>query len=68
MDSVQLYCHSAASKFALVKEGNDWRREFDSMDAAVVFARDGALRVTRVVMLDEKGEVTMERSLDELVS
>ena len=35
---LQLHCHTAASRFALIKEGEDWRKEFDSLEDAMNFA------------------------------
>jgi len=57
---LQLHHHLAAQKFVLIKEGDDWRQEFNTLEEAMAAAAtmiDGSIPV---FVLGEEGNVVSE--------
>ncbi|HSI13276.1 MAG TPA: hypothetical protein VK961_14590 [Chthoniobacter sp.] len=59
---LQLHHHLADRKFVLIKEGDDWRQEFNTLEEAMAAAArliDGSVPV---LVLGEHGDVVSESS------
>lgn len=59
----QLHHHLADRKFVLIQEGDDWRREFDSLEEAMKAAATMAEGSIPLLELGEEGQVVSERSI-----
>jgi len=60
---LQLHHHSTHRKFVLLREGDEWREEFDTLAAAMAVAAqmlDGAIPL---LVLDEVGKVVSESTI-----
>ena len=52
-----LYCDAERSVFALTREGETWREQFDSLVSALAFAEAWATEETPLVVYNEVGKV-----------
>lgn len=59
----QLHHHLADQKFVLIREGDDWRQEFDSLEDAMKAAASLANGSVPLLELGTEGEVVSERSI-----
>jgi len=60
---LQLHHHLAHQKFVLIKEGDDWRHEFDSLEKAMSAAAKIVDGNIPLLVLDEAGRVVSESSI-----
>lgn len=60
---LQLHHHLTHQKFVLIKEGDDWRQEFDSLEKAMATAAKMVDGNIPVLVLDEAGSVVSESSI-----
>lgn len=58
-----LYCNATTSVYMLEREGETWRKEFNCMLGALLFAASVATEETPVTMLDEFGVAFLERTI-----
>jgi hypothetical protein len=60
---LQLHHHLAHRKFVLVKEGDDWRQEFNTMEEAMQVAATMVSGCVPLLELDEAGNVVLESDI-----
>jgi hypothetical protein len=60
---LQLHHHLLHQKFVLIQEGDDWRREFNTLDEAMRVAATIVNGSVPVLDLDEVGNVVSESSV-----
>ena len=61
---LQLHHHVRHAKFVLIKEGDDWRQEFDTLDEAMIFAARLASGTIPLIELGEDGIVILESTIE----
>jgi len=57
---LRLHCDVLNGRFTLSRQGEDWRKSFDSFDDAYEFAESRATEPTPLVLYNERGRVILE--------
>jgi hypothetical protein len=60
---LQLHHHLAHQKFVLVKEGDEWRQEFNGLEDAMTVAASMVSGTVPLFVLDEAGNVVSESNV-----